>query len=127
MKWDLQKALLVNWQRGKLVVRQGEPGGVAKGTKKYESVGNFEKLSSCSTDGLFVASAACLSGREVVIKVCCKTCRIKTVGEADLLEAVISGQCAVGDYGLERIYNITCGADWILLKHTSETRLCQDF
>lgn len=32
----------------------------------------------------FVASAACLSSREVVIKVCCKTCRIKTVGEADL-------------------------------------------
>lgn len=38
-----------------------------------------EKLSLCS-NGLFVASAACLSSREAVIKVCCKTCRIKTMG-----------------------------------------------
>lgn len=42
-----------------------------------------EKLSLCST-GLFVASAACLSSREAVIKVCCKTCRINMMGGADL-------------------------------------------
>lgn len=49
----------------------------------------------------FVASAVCLSSREVVIKVCCKICRIKTVGEVDL--GSVSGWCAVRDYGLETI------------------------
>lgn len=95
---------------------------VGKGTKIYVSVGSFEKLALCSTDSLFAASAACLSSREVVIKVCCQTCRIKMVlwGE-QIFWAVVPGQCAVRVYGLERIYNITCGAKWILLKHTSKS------
>lgn len=56
-----------------------------RGREIHESVGSFVRnffyvpLMAC-----FVGSAACLSSREVVIKVCCKTCRIKTVGEADL-------------------------------------------
>lgn len=54
-----------------------------KGRKIYESVGEFLR-NFCSTDGLFVGSAACLFNRKVVIKVCCKSCKIKTVREADL-------------------------------------------
>lgn len=74
-----------------------------KGRKIYESVGKFVRNFLCSVMmACFEASAACLSSREVVIKVCCKTCRIKTVGEADL--GSVSGLCAVRDYGLETIY-----------------------
>lgn len=56
-----------------------------KGRKIYASVRKFVRnLFYVPPMACFVASAACLSSREGVIKVCCKTCRIKTVGEADL-------------------------------------------
>lgn len=55
------------------------------GREIYESVGNFVRnFFYAPLMAFFVASGACLSSREVVIKVCCKTCRIKTVGEEDL-------------------------------------------
>lgn len=128
-KWDLEKGLQVNWQRGKLVI-----GHRARSSydcsERHRCIWKWgklcEKLSLCSPDGLFVVSAACLSSWEVIIKVCCKTWQKKGDGRVGLLGSH-SGQCAVRDCILERIYNITCVANWILLKHTSETRPCQDF
>lgn len=127
MKWDLEKGLQENWQRGKLVIghRARSSYDCSERHRCIWKCGKLcEKLSLCFPDGLFVVSAACLSSREVVIKVCCKTCRRKAVGEwvfwAAILGNVLSGIAFWKGYR-------TCAANWILLKHTSETRPCQDF
>lgn len=62
---------LVNSWEGKLVARHRKSHEV-KGAKDV-SVG---KLSLCPARSLFVASATCLPGVEVIIRACCKTCLV---------------------------------------------------
>ena len=72
--------------------RHREQGGVTivvKGTKIYGSVGSF--LYAPLMASLWRLLPACS-----VIKVCCKTCTIKTVGGADLLGSCFWTMCCQG-------------------------------